>query len=81
MPIDILDFYANIDTYIKVHNLNPKEENWEWEYLGKNVYSIIISLIGLTIITLRFIKKNNQIIQKLNWIFLFMFYGIFLIRG
>ncbi len=75
IPFDIFEFYANQETYIKVHNLNPNEKNWEWQYLGSSVYIGMISIVGLTIIIFRIIKKDNKTIKQINWIFLLLFYG------
>lgn len=79
MPIDIMDFYTEKETYALVYDLNTNEKNWEWQYLGKWVYVALLITTGLTVITLRLIKKDNQIIRELNWAFLFFFFGSMII--
>ena len=79
MPIDIMDFYADKETYVLVHDLNTNEKNWEWQYLDRWVYLGLFSIVGLTIITLRLIKKDNKTIQKINWTFLLFFFGSMII--
>jgi hypothetical protein len=75
MPIDIVDFYEDQDTYVMVHQLDTNEKNWEWQYLSGWVYLGILIIVGLTIMMLRLIRKNNEIIRKLNWTFLILFFG------
>ena len=75
MPIDIMDFYGDKETYATVYDLNTNEENWEWQYLDRWVYLGLLIIIGLTVTTLRLVKKDNQIIKKLNWAFLFFFFS------
>jgi hypothetical protein len=75
IPIDILDFYGDKEPYSKVYNLNTNEKNWEWGYLNRWIYVGLLIIIGLTVIALRLIKKENEIIKKMNWIFLFVFFG------
>lgn len=79
MPIDIMDFYADKETYVMVHGLDTNEKNWEWQYLDTWVYLGLLSIVGLTIITLRLIKKDNKTIQKINWTFLLFFFGTMII--
>jgi hypothetical protein len=79
MPIDIKDFYADKETYVMVHGLNTNEKNWEWQYLDRWVYLGLLSIVGLIIITLRLIKKDNKTIKKINWTFLFFFFGVMII--
>lgn len=79
MPIDIKDFYADKETYARVHDLNTNEKNWEWQYLDRWVYSGLLIITGLTIMTLRLIKRDNEIIKKINWTFLFLFFGSMII--
>jgi DMSO reductase anchor subunit len=79
MPIDIMDFYEDKETYVMVHGLNTNENNWEWQYLDRWVYLGLLSVIGLTIIVLRHIKKDNKTIQKINWTFLLLFFGSMII--
>lgn len=62
-----MDFYAEKETYARVYGLRTNEKNWEWQYLDKWVYVALLITTGLTVITLRLIKKDNQIIRKLNW--------------
>lgn len=75
MPIDIVDFYEDKETYAMVYHLDMNEKNWEWGYLSGWVYAGVLIVVGLTIIALRVIKKNNQMIRKLNWTFLILFFG------
>lgn len=79
IPIDILDFYADKGTYAKVYDLNTNDKNWEWQYLDRWVYLGLLNVIGMTVITLRLIKRNNEIIKKINWTFLFLFFGSIII--
>lgn len=80
IPIDIMDFYAEKETYVRVHDLNTNETNWEWQYLDTWVYLGLLSIVGLTIVTLRLVKKDNKTIQKINWTFLLFFFGSMIIR-
>lgn len=80
MPIDIMDFYAEKEKYVRVHDLNTNEENWEWQYLDTWAYLGLLSIVGLTIVTLRLVKKDNKTIQKINWTFLLFFFGSMIIR-
>jgi hypothetical protein len=75
MPIDIVDFYDDKQTYAMVYHLDMNEKNWEWEYLSGWAYMGVLIIVGLTIVALRLIKKNNKTIRKLNWIFLILFFG------
>ncbi|MCE2997531.1 MAG: hypothetical protein ACK5RG_14890 [Cyclobacteriaceae bacterium] len=79
MPIDILNFYEDQETYIKVHHLNTHEKNWEWQYLDTWVYLGLYSITGLTIITLRQLKKDHKMIEIINRLFLIFFYGVLII--
>lgn len=79
MPIDLKDFYTDKETYAAVHNLDTTEKNWEWQYLDSWVYFGLLSIVGLTIITLRLIKKDNRTIKKINWTFLLFFFGAMVI--
>lgn len=79
MPIDIIDFYKDKETYVKVHGLNQNETNWEWQYLDRWVYLGLLSIVGLTMVTLRLIKQDNRTIQKMNLTFLFFFFGAMII--
>lgn len=75
IPIDIADFYEDKKTYASVYHLDMNEENWEWGYFRGWVYMGLLVTVGLTIISLRVIKKKNEIIRKLNWAFLILFFG------
>jgi hypothetical protein len=79
IPIDIMDFYGDKETYAKVYDLNTKERNWEWEYLSRWIYMGLLIIVGLTVITMRLIKSDNEIIRKINWTFLFLFFGSMII--
>jgi hypothetical protein len=79
MPIDIMDFYSDKETYVMAHELNTNHSNWEWQYLYRWLYLGLLSVIGLTIITLRLIKKKNTIVQKINWTFILLFFGSMII--
>lgn len=74
-----MDFYADKETYARVHDLNTNEKNWEWQYLDRWLYLGLLIITGLTVITLRLIKWDNEIIKKLNWTFLFVFFGSMII--
>lgn len=50
MPIDIVDFYKNKETYALVYHLDTNEKNWEWEYLSEWAYIGVVILVGLTIL-------------------------------
>lgn len=79
MPSDIVDFYEDKQTYAMVYHLDTNDKNWEWEYLDRWIYMGVLIVVGLTIITLRLIKRNNEIIRKLNWTFLLLFFGSMII--
>jgi hypothetical protein len=79
MPIDIMDFYGDKEIYANVYHFDTTEKNWEWQYLDRWVYVGLLCVIGLTLISLRLIKKNNEIIKKMNWTFLFFFFGLMII--
>ena len=75
IPIDIISFYGDKETYAKVHNLNMNKEYLEWEYLSRWLYVLGVIIIGLTITTLRLTKRKNKTIQKIYWGFLGLFFG------
>jgi hypothetical protein len=79
MSVDIMDFYAEKETYVKVYNLNTNEKNWELQYLHRWIYLGLLSIVGLTTVTLRLINKDNKTIQKINWTFLIFFFGSMII--
>jgi len=79
MPFDIMDFYGDKETYARVYHLNTNERNWEWQYLDRWVYFGLLIFTGLTVITLRFVKKDHRKIRKVNWIFLLFFFGSIII--
>jgi len=79
MPIDIIDFYENKETYAMVYQLNTQNENWELEYLSRWIYIGAPAVVGLIIMTLRIILKNNEMIRKMNWIFLFVLFASMII--
>ena len=79
MPIDIMDFYSDKETYVKVYDLNTNEKNWEWQYLNRWIYLGLLSIVGLTIVILRLVKKDNKTIQKINWSFLLFLFGSIII--
>lgn len=75
MPIDIVSFYGDKETYAKVYNLDMGKENWEWEYLKGWFYLGVLIVVGLTVISLRLIKSNDKVIEKVNWTFLVLLFG------
>jgi hypothetical protein len=75
MPIDIISFHEDPQTYSRVYDLSTSEDNWEWEYLSGWVYIGILIVTGLTIIISRFINKRSETIRKINWAFLFIFFS------
>jgi hypothetical protein len=79
IPIDIMNFYSDKETYIRVHGLNTNEKNWEWQYLDTWVYLGLLSITGLTIFTLRQLKKGNKMIELINRLFLIFFYVVLII--
>lgn len=79
IPFDIVGFYNEKEMYASVHQLDKNQPNWEWQYLQRDVFLIIFSLIGLTIITLRLIKHDNRILKIINRSFLvFFFFSVIL---
>lgn len=80
MATDIMDFYNDKETYSKVYELHTNEKNWEWQYLSRWAYIGPLIFIGLTIVTLRIIKKNNETIKKVNWLFLLFFFCFSMIQ-
>jgi hypothetical protein len=38
IPFDIVDFYADKETYARVYDLNTNEEYWEMRYLSSWIY-------------------------------------------
>ena len=80
IPFDIANFYDDKDTYSKVYHLDTNDKNWEWEYLSGWLYLGGLAIIGLTIASLRLIKRDNQIIKKLNWTFILLFFGTMILR-
>jgi len=75
IPIDITNFFADRATYAKVYDLNTSQDGWEWDYLKRWLYIFLLIAIGITIITLRIIKRNNEIIRKINYAFLLLFFA------
>jgi hypothetical protein len=75
IPIDVIDFYSGKETYAKVYNLDTSQENWEWQYLDRWIYLGLLIIVGLTVTALRLIRRDSEIIRRVNWAFLLLFFG------
>jgi hypothetical protein len=69
IPVDILSFYEDPETYGKVHHLGSPE-NWATSYLMGWIYPGLFILIGVVVTFLRLIKRENRLIRKINIAFL-----------
>jgi len=79
IPADIIDFYRDKETYAKVYGLNTDHTNWELEYLSRWIYVGILTVVGLTVVTLRLARRDSGTIKKINWAFLFIYFGSMII--
>lgn len=79
IPVDIAGFYNEKETYAWVHQLDTTQANWEWQYIQGSFYLSVFVLIGVTILLLRWLKRDNRIIKIVNVSFLIFFFGILII--
>lgn len=74
LPADLVGFFDEKEMYAAVHQLDTTQSNWEWQYIQTHFYIGVFVLTGLTIITLRWVKRNSRTIRTLNLSSLLFFF-------
>jgi hypothetical protein len=71
-PFDIIDFYGNQETYIKVHHLDTTKEFWEWQYLRAPTIRTASSIAFFLLVFMRF-RRETFIWKALNRMMVLIF--------
>ncbi|HYC87498.1 MAG TPA: hypothetical protein VEB86_19830 [Chryseosolibacter sp.] len=76
---EILAFYQDPETYANVYRLGANEGEWEWLYLRRFIYPVVLAVGGFVIFVLKAVYAHNtRISTAYRWfVMIFMISAIY----